>query len=53
MMIRYHFIIRTNMGDYKTYLDARNPMSAFNKAKRLFPKAKHIHLVRAERDKDY
>lgn len=53
MMIRYHFIVRTNVGDTKAYIDARNPMSAFNKAKRLFPKAEHIHLVRAERINDY
>lgn len=48
-MIRYHFTIALNGNITKAYVDAKNPMSAFNKAKRLYPKAEKIHLVRSER----
>lgn len=52
-MTRYHFTITLNGGITKAYIDAKNPMSAFDKAKRMFPQAEHIHLVRTERIKDY
>ncbi|MCQ2327703.1 MAG: hypothetical protein MJZ71_09095 [Bacteroidales bacterium] len=48
-MNRYHFTITANGSISRTYIDAKNPMSAFNKAKRMFPLAEHIHLVRSER----
>lgn len=52
-MIRYHFTITDQERTFKAYVDAKNPMSAYHKAKRLFPMAERIHLVRSERIKDY
>lgn len=52
-MIRYHFAITDQGRTFKAYVDAKNPMSAYNRAKRLFPKADKIHLVRSERIRDY
>lgn len=52
-MTRYHFTITDQGRTFRAYVDAHNQMTAYNKAKRLFPKAEKIHLVRSERIKDY
>lgn len=52
-MIRYHFTITDQERTFRAYVDAHNQMTAYHRAKRLFPMAERIHLVRSERIKDY
>lgn len=52
-MTRYHFTIIDQGRTFGAYVDAKNQMTAHNRAKRMFPQAEHIHLVKSERIKDY
>lgn len=52
-MIRYHFNVYVRGVRVKVSVNARNPMSAYGKVKRLNPMAEKIHLVRSEKISDY
>lgn len=48
-MTRYHFSVTINHVRIKVHINAKNQMSAYGKAKRLYPMATSIHLIRSER----
>ena len=46
---RYHFCIIQCGIRTKCHVNANNPMSAYSKAKRCYPMADKIHLVRSDK----
>lgn len=48
-MIRYHYSVTINGVRIKVHVNAKNQMSAYGKAKRLYPTATSIHLIRSEK----
>ena len=46
---RYYFIVTIDQINLSVAINANNPSSAYSKAKRKYPYAERIHLVRTTR----